>query len=136
MNIRKTFQGAYEISAIKNGYLVVQQYFFYTRKEAIAEFRQYLKTLAVLLAVCCSTARAETTYTDVKPLIGCYKQVESDQCVDDTLIKCAASVSENFALYGSVVANFCDDINWQARQIIKADRTIRKLRAKLAKRRA
>lgn len=134
MNIEKTFQGAWRLSTIKNGRLVSMQYFDYTRKEAIREFRQYLKTLAILLVVCVSTARAETTYTDVKPLIGCYKQVESDRCVDDTLIKCAATVPENFALYGSVVANFCDDINWQARQIIKADRKIRQLRAKLARR--
>ena len=39
MTIRKTFQGAYEISDIINGYLVTRQYFYYTKKEAIAKFK-------------------------------------------------------------------------------------------------
>jgi hypothetical protein len=45
MTIEKTFQGAWKISTIHKGYLVTQQYFFYTKKEAIAEFKEYLKTL-------------------------------------------------------------------------------------------
>jgi hypothetical protein len=45
MNIRKTFQGAYEISALVKDeygdeYLMTRQYLYYTRREAIREFRQ------------------------------------------------------------------------------------------------
>jgi len=45
MTVDKTFQGAWKISTIHKGYLVTQQYFDYTRKEATALFRAYLKTL-------------------------------------------------------------------------------------------
>lgn len=39
MTIEKTFQGAWRISKIIDGYLVSKQYFGYTKKEAIAEFK-------------------------------------------------------------------------------------------------
>lgn len=39
MTIEKTFQGAWKISDIIGGYLVTRQYFDYTKKEAIAEFK-------------------------------------------------------------------------------------------------
>jgi len=45
MTIEKTFQGAWKISTMHNGYLVTMQYFYYTKKEAIAQFREHLKTL-------------------------------------------------------------------------------------------
>lgn len=38
MTVRKTFQGAWEVSSIINGYLVTRQYIGYTRKEAIQMF--------------------------------------------------------------------------------------------------
>lgn len=37
--------GAYRISTIRNGYLVQRIYYFYTRKEAIKCFREYLRSL-------------------------------------------------------------------------------------------
>lgn len=40
MTIRKTFQNAWEISAIVDGFLVTKQYFYYTKKEAITLFKQ------------------------------------------------------------------------------------------------
>lgn len=40
MTIRKTFQGAWEISANIDGYVVFRQYMFYTKKEAIQKFRE------------------------------------------------------------------------------------------------
>lgn len=36
--------GAYQISTIKNGYLIHKTYYFYTRKDAVADFRQFVKT--------------------------------------------------------------------------------------------
>ena len=46
MTIERTFQGAWRISAMHGDRLVAQQYFGYTKREAIAEFRAYLKTQA------------------------------------------------------------------------------------------
>lgn len=40
MTIERTFQGAYKISAIVNGYLVSKQYMGYTKREAIQAFKQ------------------------------------------------------------------------------------------------
>lgn len=40
MTIEKTIQGAWKVSAIVNGYLVTKQYFGYTKKEAIALFKE------------------------------------------------------------------------------------------------
>lgn len=40
MTIEKTFQGAWKISAIINGYLVTRQYMGYTKKEAIRLFKE------------------------------------------------------------------------------------------------
>ena len=37
--IERTFQGAWRISAIVNDYLVTEQYFGYTKREAIAMFQ-------------------------------------------------------------------------------------------------
>ena len=39
MTIEKTFQGAWRVSAIVGGRLVSRQYFFYSKREAIAEFK-------------------------------------------------------------------------------------------------
>lgn len=39
LQIEKTFQGAWRISAMVNGYLVSKQYFGYTKKEAISQFQ-------------------------------------------------------------------------------------------------
>jgi hypothetical protein len=46
MTIERTFQGAWRISDIIDGQLVSRQYFFYTKKEAIAEFRKETATNA------------------------------------------------------------------------------------------
>jgi len=43
MTIERTFQGAYRISAIVNGYLVSKQYMGYTKKEAIQAFKEFTK---------------------------------------------------------------------------------------------
>lgn len=43
MTIERTFQGAWRIGAIIDGYYVTRQYFFYTKKEAIAEFKAEFK---------------------------------------------------------------------------------------------
>jgi hypothetical protein len=40
MSIRKTYQGAIEISDIINGYLVTRQYFGHTKRQAIRLFKQ------------------------------------------------------------------------------------------------
>lgn len=39
MNIERTTQGAWRISDVVNGYRESRQYFGYTKREAIAEFR-------------------------------------------------------------------------------------------------
>ena len=43
MSIEKTFQGAYKISALVNGYLVSKQYMGYTKREAIQAFKEFTK---------------------------------------------------------------------------------------------
>ena len=43
MSIERTFQGAYKISAIVNGYLVTKQYMGYTKREAIQRFKEFTK---------------------------------------------------------------------------------------------
>ena len=45
INYRITFQGAYELSALVNGYLETKQYMGYTKKEATQLFRQHLREL-------------------------------------------------------------------------------------------
>jgi|LakMenEpi03Aug12_release.lakeMendotaPanAssembly.Ray.scaffolds.fasta_scaffold560082_4 hypothetical protein len=42
--IRKTFQGAYELSAIIGEDYIRKQYLGYTKREAIKLFKQYLAT--------------------------------------------------------------------------------------------
>jgi hypothetical protein len=39
MTIERTFQGAWRISAMIDGYLVTRQFLGYTKKEAIAAFK-------------------------------------------------------------------------------------------------
>lgn len=43
MTIERTFQGAYKISAIVNGYLVSKQFLGYTKREAIQAFKEFTK---------------------------------------------------------------------------------------------
>lgn len=43
ISYEKTFQGVWRLSAIVNGYFVTRQYFYYTKKEATAEFKQEFK---------------------------------------------------------------------------------------------
>lgn len=43
MSIERTFQGAYKISAIVNGYLVTKQYMGYTKREAVQAFKEFTK---------------------------------------------------------------------------------------------
>lgn len=43
MTIERTFQGAYKISAIVNGYLVSKQYMGYTKREAVQAFKEFTK---------------------------------------------------------------------------------------------
>ena len=45
MIIEKNKYGAYVISDIVKGYWIDQVYYFYTKKEAIKQFRQYRKKL-------------------------------------------------------------------------------------------
>lgn len=40
IEIERTFQGAWRISAMVNGYLVTRQYMGYTKKEALSLFQQ------------------------------------------------------------------------------------------------
>lgn len=40
MTIEKTFQGAWRVSNMVNGYLVTRQFFGYTKKEAVAAFKE------------------------------------------------------------------------------------------------
>lgn len=41
----RTYQGAWELSTIVDGYFETQQYFYYTKKEATQLFRQHIKQL-------------------------------------------------------------------------------------------
>ena len=43
LSYRKTFQGAWVVSALVDGYLVERQFMGYTKKEATRLFRQYVK---------------------------------------------------------------------------------------------
>lgn len=45
ISYRITSQGAYELSALVNGYLETQQYMGYTKREATELFRQFIKDL-------------------------------------------------------------------------------------------
>lgn len=45
MTIEKLHDGAYRISEIVNNYLVTQVYYYYTKKEAMANFKAYLNTM-------------------------------------------------------------------------------------------
>lgn len=45
ISYNRTFQGAWELPAIVNGYRVSQQYMGYTKREAEREFRAYVKGL-------------------------------------------------------------------------------------------
>jgi hypothetical protein len=40
MTIERTFQGAWRISGMVDGYLVTRQFFGYTKKEAVAAFKE------------------------------------------------------------------------------------------------
>jgi hypothetical protein len=40
MTIERTFQGAWRISGIIDGHLVTRQFFGYTKKEAVAAFKE------------------------------------------------------------------------------------------------
>jgi hypothetical protein len=40
LEIERTFQGAWRISAMIDGYLVTRQYMGYTKKEAVSLFQQ------------------------------------------------------------------------------------------------
>lgn len=40
MTIERTFQGAWRVSAMIDGYLVSRQYFGHTKREAAAAFRE------------------------------------------------------------------------------------------------
>lgn len=43
MTYRKTFQGAHEFIDVKDGYLITRQYFFITKREAMARFKAELR---------------------------------------------------------------------------------------------
>ena len=43
ISVRKTWQGAYALSAIVNGYRVEHQYMGYTLRDAKKRFRQFIK---------------------------------------------------------------------------------------------
>lgn len=40
LTIERTFQGAWKISGMVDGYLVTRQYMGYTKREAVAAFQQ------------------------------------------------------------------------------------------------
>lgn len=40
VSVEKTFQGAWRVSAIVGGFLVSRQYMGYTKREAVAMFKQ------------------------------------------------------------------------------------------------
>jgi len=42
ISYRKTFQGAWELSTIKNGYLIIEQYMGYTKLQATQHFQELL----------------------------------------------------------------------------------------------
>ena len=45
MTVRKTFQGAWEVSAVVGDYLERRVYFYYTKREAMAMFKaEFLET--------------------------------------------------------------------------------------------
>lgn len=44
ISIEKTFQGAWRISAIVNGFLVSKQYMGYSKREALAEFKDEVQS--------------------------------------------------------------------------------------------
>ena len=46
ISARRTFQGAWELTAIVAGYLEHQQYFGYTKREALRLFHEYANRLA------------------------------------------------------------------------------------------
>lgn len=96
----------------------------------------------ITLLLSSSTALAETlpNFTNIKPLIGCYKDNTSDRCVDTAQIICTDSIDHNSELYGSVIGSFCDDINYydhalglQNWQILKLKQKIKSLQNKLKK---
>lgn len=43
MTIEKINNGVYKITDIVNGYLVTKKYFYYTKKECIKMFNQFIK---------------------------------------------------------------------------------------------
>jgi hypothetical protein len=43
VSVEKTFQGAWRVSAIVGGYLVSMQYMGYTKREAVARFKEQHK---------------------------------------------------------------------------------------------
>lgn len=43
INITQTFQGAWKLSTIKNGYLFTKQYSGYTKSQALKLFKQEVK---------------------------------------------------------------------------------------------
>ncbi len=45
MTITKTMQGAYSVSKIVKGHLITKTYFGYTKREALNEFKYYVKGL-------------------------------------------------------------------------------------------
>ena len=45
MTIEKLHNGSYRISDIINDYLVEQVYYYYTKREAVKEFKQYTTEL-------------------------------------------------------------------------------------------
>ena len=45
MTIEKNSEGAWVISETVRGYLVTQRYYFYTKREAVRLFREYVRGL-------------------------------------------------------------------------------------------
>lgn len=98
--------------------------------------------LLIGLLLCSASVSAETlpTYTSKQPLIGCYKDKSSDQCVEIAYIICTDSIDQNVELYGAIIGSFCDDINFydhelglQNWKILKLKQKIKNLQNKLKK---
>jgi hypothetical protein len=77
--------------------------------------KRYL--IPALLITSTAIAGSTDTYTSEVPQHGCYKNNESDQCVETTLIKCTYNLDRDVALYGPVVASMCDDMRYYKKAI-------------------
>ena len=111
---------------------------------------QYIKRMTAAACLACTVhtaiARADTTFSDYVPAIGCYKENGSDLCVETTRIHCGGvydkplsnearqkQLARNVARYGAVIASFCDDLQWMSEQAIADGTELQKLKKEIAR---